>query len=999
MMEMNFTFSQPQIDKMEKLGIVDGLSSPTVTEVLEDNRGFLWIGTVNGLNRFDGTEIVTFYNQPNKNSVAGNCIYNLTNFDSTHIMIGTDQGISILNTQTYQFSTANLISSLKESKLGKKIFFIEKDKYDQFWVATDINLYYLDKALNLIRVYKSGYNENDIGKKMIKYITGVFPLVNGETIIKIRDGYYVANPTKESLEPLVQHYSQLLSYENVFNNCILHILDGKTLVFKSLIDNHVYFFNTITLDFNKTRFEWKLSSTISKISHWVDDWYFCSLNGGGMVWTKIANNKIEFCSKQTYPNYSFGKTIKDSYGNRWITSNWEDGLYKIPKYLMDFHILNLEDVTTQLSTNRRMVGSFLKKDQTMYITSYGNGFYKWNLNTDEISQKSIKINKYNENLVWNIRLYKDDTLWIGTQEGIVWYDVSSDKMGRIRLPHPKVIDEHPITFQYLDSYGIIWIGLGRSKGLCTFNMSTKLFRYLSPDITQSKSCNITNAIEDKNGNVWFVNEVSPELIYYDRKQDSFSINVRPEFKGIMNEGGVAITLSKDRNTIWYAVNPIGLVKFDINLNSVKTYKREFNQSFKYIESIVENDDYSLWLATNEGIVLFDVEKEKFKQFGISDGLDETNFLSQMYLDSFNNRIYIGSIGKVIYFHNQVPKSLSFKSNTLIMNLEINNRPFAIPSSKNIILKPNENNLSISFTSPNLNNGKENRYAYSIINSDTSWTDIGKQRLIQFASLQPGKYTFRVRAKGKDGEWATNFDYLNFTIKSPFYQTLWFYLLVLMCAGGIIYSWYRYRLNQFLKLERIRMEISSDLHDEIGSKLTSMGYMTLVAQKNNENNTELKDILEKIRDNSLKASASLRDIIWSVNPNLDILYKLMPKLIQHAAESFELKDINFKCTVDNIPQNLRLSQKERRDFELIFKECITNILKHSEAKTVNLVVSYKNRDLVLHLIDDGIGCDLITMKSGNGLKNMKMRAHHHNWKIDFVSLPNGGFHSRLQMRIT
>lgn len=779
----------------------------------------------------------------------------------------------------------------------------------------------------------------------------------------------------------------------------MHILNGTTLIFKSMIDNRVYFFNTTTREVNSTIFDWELPSNISKISHWIDDWYFCSLYGGGMVWIKMANNNIEFCSKQIYPNYSFEKTIKDSYGNGWITSNWQDGLYKIPKYLIDFHILNLEGVTTQLGTNRSMVESFLKKDQTMYIASYGNGFYIWNLNTDEISQRSITINKYNENLVWNIKAYKDDTLWIGTQQGIVWYDVPSDKMGRIRLPHPKVIDEQPITFQYLDSYGIVWIGLGRSKGLCTFNTSTKLFRYLSPDITQSKSCNITNAIEDKNGNIWFVNEVSPELIYYDRKHDRFSINAKPEFKGIMNEGGVAITLSKDRNIIWYAVNPIGLVKFDINLNSVKTYKREFNQSFKYIKSIVENDDHSLWLATNEGIVLFDVEKEKFKHFGISDGLDETYFLSRMYLDSFNNRIYIGSIGKVIYFHNEVPKSLCFKSNPLIINLEINNRSFAIPSSKNIILKPNENNLSISFTSPNLNNGKENRYAYSIINGDTSWTDIGKQRLIQFASLQPGKYTFRVRAKEKDGEWATNFDYLNFTIESPFYQTLWFYLLVIMCAGGIMYGWYWYRLNQFLKLERIRMEISSDLHDEIGSKLTSMGYMSMIAQRNINNNIELNELLEKIRENSFKASASLRDIIWSVNPSLDILYKLIPKLIQHAAESFELKDITFKCTVDNIPQNLKLSQKERRDFELIFKECITNILKHSEAKSVNLVVSYTNRDLVFNLIDDGIGCDLIKIKSGNGLKNMKMRAYHHNWKIDFASLPNGGFHSRLQMRIT
>jgi len=354
--------------------------------------------------------------------------------------------------------------------------------------------------------------------------------------------------------------------------------------------------------------------------------------------------------------------------------------------------------------------------------------------------------------------------------------------------------------------------------------------------------------------------------------------------------------------------------------------------------------------------------------------------------------------RVVSFNPQALKDIRPPMKVILTGVTVMDRLVPVPPMRQLRLNPDQNDITISFSGINLSDGIQNQYSYRI--GSGKWISLGMQRKVRFARLAPGKYDLQIRGARNNEDWSPDIANLRIIVKPPFTSTIWFILICVVMAVMLVYFWYRYRLAQVLKIQKIRENISRDLHDELGSRLTSIGYLSLIAQNKSDGNLLLSEMLQKINESSVDASSSMREIIAEINPELDKLNTLIPGLIQYTASILEIKGITLYSQVDTIPPSAKLSLYKRRDFKMIFMETVNNIIKHSDASKVGIRLKYERKIIYLTIEDDGKGFSTIDNRgSGNGLKNMKARAASHDWKLNLSSAEGKGTILNLRVKIT
>jgi two-component sensor histidine kinase len=291
------------------------------------------------------------------------------------------------------------------------------------------------------------------------------------------------------------------------------------------------------------------------------------------------------------------------------------------------------------------------------------------------------------------------------------------------------------------------------------------------------------------------------------------------------------------------------------------------------------------------------------------------------------------------------------------------------STNKIRLESSQNNITIEYSAITYRNADEVMYRYKLEGANDDWSELSNRDFVEYSSLKPGKYTFKVRALIEDviGEETT----LSFRILPAFYQTFWFYSLIATGILLLFYAFHKYRMRHAIKVERLRLRIASDLHDDIGSTLSSISLLSEIATRQDKESESAK-VLSKIGVDSRDVLNSMDDIIWSVNPKNDSLSNLLVRLREYAIPLCESKDITFKMNVDETIHSMKLGMDELRDIFLIVKEAVNNAVKYSGCKTLS-VTFIKNPELDISIRDDGCGFDTDSPTSRNGLINIKHRA--------------------------
>jgi len=1006
---------------MEKLTTETGLSSNKINDIAQDDNGFLWIATTDGLNRFDGTETVQYFHSENSNSVSHNYIYCLERLTGNYIAIGTQAGLDFYNSNTGVFTNFYYKQNSPLDEFSNIITRMQVDKKGNLWAASATCIFIFDASRKLVKTIPSAFTEADITRKRLKFVEKMLPLSNGDMLLYLTTGLKVYSSREGRMIDLANSswLMPLKFLNDLFQSPVFGVFDEYTPaanVFK-IYDNYflcikpsadsLYLFNEQGRQMSSCFFPYNKYPYIlwsQKLSVVDSSKMLFLFHNYGMATIPVnwQNNKpvIQSPSSVLFENYEYDAALCDRQNNWWLATT-EHGMQKISPGKQYFKNEVLIDQTTGLPV-KYDINSISQYDHTLWVSTYGNGFFQVNKLSGRMKQHFIYTTPGDRwpNFVWNIREVNTDTLWVGTQAGLFWYSVSKMKYGRVPAypGKPAALDSFAITTQFTDSRGVVWMGLGKTHGLCNFDNKSHRFTWYPPNSPAGYPLRYpTQIAEDKNGDIWFVNDASGALVYWQRNTDRFQL-VPLQTSSHRKLSNLSAIWCKDDSTIWLGTVTDGLVKFNPRSGRVTIYGHEKGLSNNHISSIYEDRDGRLWLVTEGDLSCFDCRSETFTSYLEKDGLPASYPTAYFYYDKKNRQLYTAGSSTVFHFDPDEVKQDPPPQKTIITAMHINGALYMPGQNKTERLRSWQNDITIQYSAIDLTNGEGIRYAYRLLGEDTGWIMTGNQRQINFSHLAPGNYTFMVRASNNSGIWSSETASVHFYIKPPFTKTIWFYALILLATACLFYALYRFRLHQLAKTEQIRGEISRNLHDEVGSTLTNISLGSLLAQKQLHDENALKRILKRIYEDSQHVSESMREIVWSINPKIDTLGESLPRMLHYASEVLEAQDIELKAEITPDIENVKLDMEQRRDLYMIFKETVNNLARHSKATQVSIRFVLDNKKLVMEISDNGRGFDTRAPLMNNGIRNMKERAEGHRWKLDIQSVFGSGTTITLKAQI-
>jgi two-component sensor histidine kinase len=305
-------------------------------------------------------------------------------------------------------------------------------------------------------------------------------------------------------------------------------------------------------------------------------------------------------------------------------------------------------------------------------------------------------------------------------------------------------------------------------------------------------------------------------------------------------------------------------------------------------------------------------------------------------------------------------------------------------SNQVKLKPFQNSFSVDFVALNYRKQDDNQYAYYLEGFEEQWNYIGSKHVAYYTNLNPGKYTLHMKAGDAFGNWNEETLQLKIEVLPTFFQTAWFKVLVSLFITGVLYAFYRYRINQLLHLQQVRNRISADLHDELGSTLSGISIMGSLAKKGLADQRTSGALVDRIMEDVRQISGSLDDIVWNISPKNDSLASLIARMTRYASELFEAKQIIFNFDIPEQLGDIKLSMEQRRNIYLIFKEAVNNLAKYSKCSHASVSIRFDKKNVSLIVKDDGVGFDPNAPTDRNGLRNLKERAHNLKGCIDIDS---------------
>ncbi len=973
---------QPPPVPPQRISVEDGLSNPIVTDIRQDKRGFLWIATLNGLNRYDGSGMVQFIADGTEGSLPANGINDML-LARDSLYAATDRGIAVLDKNGYTSRVVHLWPTRDDGRREGQVQGVLRDALGQFWASTPTSIYRLDSNLAVLDEFLTQANPTaSLNQNLYRTIF----LPNGEALFQVPSGWRYWSPKSRGLEQLEEGTGR--KYRFLAGSC-----SGAC----GLVGEHyIVTAGSDSVSVHDTRTATTSAFPLTDRSEWTNlfvlqghefalrrqeglSFYTLGDDGHGVVLQPGLGGQLR--------GTNVNGVVQDDEGNYWVATS--DGLVKIGGGNQLFHNLQLHKRPGAYEDNMEVIELFAQGPR-LFIGTAGEGLFQVDPLTGKAQHHFPGPAASMVNIVWNFRTAGGDTLWVGTQQGLMYCALGTHRFGRLRLKYPEVMDSVAITALHEDSRHRVWIGLGRVKGVTLYDAATGNFRMFPYGPEGYPFPYPLHAGEDAGGHVWFISIATGNLVKWDDRAERFRVVEVPGLDATVNQAHGSFLLDRERDEIWYGIVPSGLVCYRIGDGSSRMYGTKAGLPPGRIHGIAKDGQGRLWLCTGQGITCFEPATGIVVDFTPVDGLAASPYTALHY-DRSTNRIYACATGLLTWFN--VPEQLTDDRpmRTWLTGVDVNGRPVRLPDNGPLSLGPNEGNITVKFSAINLTDGNGSHYQYRLNGGD--WIDLGKQPVVRFASINAGKYGLEVRAARKLGQYGPACSLLDFSVRPRFTSTSWFYLLSLVVVLLLVWAWYRYRLRNIRKLEAMRAQISRDLHDEIGSRLTNINMMSQVIRQVPAGEGIGLGLLGRIQEESEEITQSMREIIWSVDPAHDHLELALPRLLAFATQLLEAAGMEVRAEMDDAG-NAELDMAARRDLFLIFKEAVNNAAKHSWAR--NVVLRFKNGKKVMQLEveDDGAGMPSMPTGPGGGLRYMRERAARHGWDLTVESRPGSGTMVRL-----
>ena len=842
------------------LSTKDGLSNNKVVSVIQDKTGFLWFGTEDGLNRFDGYEFKVFRNNPaDSNSISSNNIWSLFEDDEGNIWIGTKSGeLNRYDVKKDIFEHWKIKSeNIQENSINE----IYSDKDGIVWIGSyQSGLYRFNIKTGELKNWN--YDPGDPHSLSNNFVTSIIEDNFGYLWIATYNGLNKFNPEAND-DSFTQFYAHSKNENSLSSNLIWSIKKSEFdpnlmwlgtangLVSLNLKEN---IFSKIPLSEDKSlQFGNSVSYVVeekinNKTQLWVGTY-------GGLVKLDMVNGVSQrFIKRENDPtsiiNNQINRTIRDRSGVIWIAT--ENGISSISTKGFKFNnYFNEKNIAGELKNLLEVnVKCIIQNRNGSVFFGTSDGIYSINFFDKQPEFK--KFNNTNGLNVWSLAVDVSNNLWIGTYgQGLKKLNLKSLTLNNFDIESPtfKTSAFDYLKSLFIDKYNKLWIGFW-GGGLARLIPETGEYKIWITESGNPKSISHNDvwAIhQDGKGRIWIgTNGGGLNLAYLPtgqagRQAGLFDysgegkfqrwIEVRNKSEQLSSNSIYSICeslngkLSQSDETILWIGTSNGLNKviiknssnlFDLSLLDVEVnyYSTQNGLADNAVKSILEDENGNLWIGTNSGISFFNVESGSFINYSNSDGVIGNDFNSGSALFSDAGLMFFGSaIGLNIFDPNQIKQS-SYKPPIVFTDFQIFNQPVkiginsvlkqSILDTKEIELAYSQNVFSFQFSALDYNSPQSIQYAYMMEGFDKDWIYPEHRRFITYTNLDPGGYIFKVKSTNSDGVWNEDFKYISVTINQPWWRTGWAYTIyILLIVVGIFSA---------RKIERNRSRITKRIKD-------------------------------------------------------------------------------------------------------------------------------------------------------------------------------------------
>lgn len=928
---------------------------------MQDSKGFMWFGTRNGLNRFDGSSFKIFRNDINNpQSIGSNSILCLYEDKDAHIWVGTYKGVYVYDAVHEKFSLYNKIPQ-------GEVRYVVGDKQNNIWIIANHILYKLNEKSNALSAYNfkdtpsSVLSVGEDGNVWVATTTGLIKKYNA-----VSDSFSDFN-----IDKLYKKNNQ------VFIQTIYPVTD-TTLIVASL--QQALLFNTKTFSFlnifNGTA--WENNIQVHKIIKQNANTFWFGTESGLLI-VDFSNNHIQQIQKQFANPYAIDDNVitdfcKDKEGNTWVGSFF-GGVNYYSRQLNQFQKYFPLPGTNSISGN--LVHEICAdKNNNLWIGTEDAGLNKLNLSTGKFTH--FMPGKQPGSIAYqNIHglIADGDKLWIGTYEhGLDIMDLHTEKVIKHyeKNDKPNSLSSNFIVTIYKRKNGDILIGTW--NGLYKYNKADDNFILMPYFNRQAQAI-----LEDDNNTLWVCSYGNGVYYYNERTGLKGSFKYEAHNNNSLSNNYVNNIFQDDKKNIWFCTES-GLCKYNVLSKKIIRIDEPVlrdNQIFKVLQS----ENGLLWVSTSKGLVRLNPQNNQTKIYNTNNGLLSEQFNYNSAYKSSSGYLYFGTVKGLISFN-----PTSFVENksappVYITNLQVNNSELkigakgarlkqAIPNTSFITLPYDSSSLTIQVAALSYIIPAMNEYTYKMDGLDKDWTHITGNRNIYYTKLSPGDYTFQIKASNSDGVWNNKVTTLRIKILPPVWASVWAYILyalILIVIAFIILRYYHIAMREknqrkikTLEIEKERevynakIEFFTNVTHEIRTPLTLIKLPVEKLLKSFSKDATLQENLAMINKNTnrlIHLTDQLLDFRKAEANNYSLSFvktdvnELLKELFSIYKPVAEEKNLSFKLEMPRI--NL-MAYVDAEAFRKILSNLFSNALKYAEHAVAVRLLPFNSYDNVFYI---------------------------------------------------
>lgn len=970
---------------IRKFTQTNGLSSYNIRKILQDRYGFIWLGTQEGLSRFDGINFVNYTKNGSVNRrISGSDVRDIVEDSSRNL-------IWALSSEEASVDAINIVNAKVEATI--KIPGNDPEDYnlsiiknlDELWVGSSTGVKILDSKK---KRYLQKLRFPDKSKKSSDFTTQSMFRDDFGNVWVCYWGYGIViyRSTDKSIIKSVR-LTELAAASGADEIRIFvgvrsakgEVLFGTSQGLRRIRYKKDYILSidnspcTKFTALNKESVDWLISDSDTTL-----------LVSGNHSLSRFDNSLthfelIEEYSRTYETNWlsSVLCMLRDRSGNIWL--GCQEGLAYLKKGRSPFRPYNRDSK------------SLVKLDHVFAVSPLTNNKILVGLRSGlvEIDNDRGKYQHFDKNHLYQY-VFTDlrGRVHVSRQEGLFIY-----KQGRIVPAHLIYPEFKPYASYSLNSHlsisdTLIILGTENNQGLLVWNPLRKAIRVIGTKGVPALTSNIVNNIyRDSSGRIWVLSDNGITVISADLRQGK-----KIEITGKGTHYGLFFSICEVARSYYIASYGSGILEIDQSFRLKRIFNTQNGLSNNGVYQVYAIPGGKLLVTSNNGLSRVDLVSLRINCFYQNDGL-HSNAFEEASGRSVQGKIYTGGVNGFTeidpryFLPNTTPPQL------YLTGAEIKTDEGAIAfsdlSMKKLNIPSDALQTSILFSGLNYQNPERTSYAYRILEESENWIDNGTQASLVLIGHPPGEYTLEIKAANEELIWSRPVK-LNLYFQPKWYQTWWFRILIAAILLGMIYQFYRFRIGQLQREHAIRQRLATDLHDDLGSTINSISiYASLALMEG-----DTKWYLSHIKQGAQDSIAIIRDIIWILDDRNDTIGQLADRIYQFGNPLCEAKGIMLRIDIDPKLEQIVFQKQEKRNLYMIIKEAINNSIKYAGAK--QMLVSFQRREQKSEITvsDDGTGFDTDVLRPGNGLNNMQRRAREIGYEFEIESSPDAGTTIRL-----